>query len=145
MVWLGSVWNSERIGCGVMVKEIFNYNSWGTGVRLQWLQVMGSIPTRENDTILTSRFFPKGEVRENDAPNATVSTYLFRFVHSHQPLHTCPPGSPRAFYMTFLQYLLYCVFKCQPRSLLTTHFSLLIFFAQISWVRSPSFSLLHPR
>ena len=54
---------------------------------------------------LTSRFIPSGVVRENGAPNATVATYLFRLVHCHEPLHKYPPGGPRAFYMTFLQYL----------------------------------------
>ena len=64
-----------------------------------------------------------------------VPTYLFRLVHCHQPLHTCPPGSPHAFYVTFLQYLWYCVFEGQPRSpniYLTTHFSTITLFAILS-------------
>ena len=39
-------------------------------------------------TILASRFILSGVVRENGAPNATVSTYLFRLVHCHQRLYT---------------------------------------------------------
>ena len=62
---------------------------------------------------IASRFIPSGVVRENVAPNATS---LFRLVHRHQPLHTCPPWGPHAFDVTFLQYLLYCVFKGQPKS-----------------------------
>ena len=63
---------------------------------------------------IASRCFPSGVVRENRAPNATASTYLFRLVHCHQSLHTCSPGG-HAFNVTFLQYLPYCVFKGQPR------------------------------
>ena len=77
--------------------------------------------------LLTSRFIPSGVVRENGAPSATVSTYLFRLFHCHQPLHTCPPGGPRALYVTFLQYLWHCVFEGQPRpppTSLTAHLPL---------------------
>ena len=58
-----------------------------------------------------------------------VSTYLFRLVHCHQPLHTCSPGGPHASYMTFPQCLWYRVFEGQSRSpptSLTTHFSFII-------------------
>ena len=46
---------------------------------------------------LTRCFVSSGVVRENGAPNASVSTYLFHLLHCHQPLHTCPPGGPHAF------------------------------------------------
>ena len=57
---------------------------------------------------LALRCIANGEVIENGAPNATVSTYLFHRVHCHQLLHTslCRSlGRPHAFYVSFLQYL----------------------------------------
>ena len=80
---------------------------------------------------LTSRFNSEGVVRKNGAPNATVSTYHFHLVHCHQLLHTCPRVGPHDFYVTFLQYLWYCVLEGQTRSpptSLTAHFSILHLF-----------------
>ena len=57
-----------------------------------------------------------------------VSRHLFHLVHCHQPLHTCPPGGPHAFYVTFLDYLGHFAYEGQSRSLstsLTAQFSII--------------------
>ena len=84
---------------------------------------------------LVSGCIPSEVVRDNGAPRATVSTYLFRLVDCLQPLHTFPPGSLHSFYVTYLQYLWYCVLECQLRSpptSLIAHFSVIIIFAIFS-------------
>ena len=80
---------------------------------------------------LTSRIIPSVVVRENEAPNDTVSTLS---TLSSRPLSSTssymPSGGP-AFYVIFLQYFWYCVFEGQPRSppiAITTHFSILNLF-----------------
>ena len=57
------------------------------------------------DLFITSRCIPNGVVRENAAPNAMVSTYVFRLAHCHQPLHTCPAVGSRAYALLKIYFL----------------------------------------
>lgn len=86
-------------------------------------------------TFLASYCLPSGVIREAESERQRS----LHSVHCHQPLDTCPPGGPRAFYVTFLQYIWYCEF--QPRSppiSLTAHFSIMNFPILLSLIRSMS-------
>ena len=69
---------------------------------------------------LTSRLIPSGVVRENGAPKATVSTYLFRLVHCHQPLHTSGGSSCFLRDLSPVFLILCFVVESQPKSPLIT-------------------------
>ena len=70
--------------------------------------------------MLLSERMERQTLRVDEAKEVcTLSTYLFHFVHCHQPLHTCLLEDPDAFYVTFPQYLYYCVFKVNLALLLS--------------------------